>query len=109
MYIMYVSLHVKYLYFCQRLMKFKFFANYFRKIPQCKNRENSSSGSWVVPLGSTDGRTEKGSPVPIKKGTRRASELVWMPCRPEKYQSTLVTERKFFSFLILYFNHYTKW
>ena len=90
-------------------MKLKFFANYFRKIPQYKNREVSSSVSWVVPLGPTDGRTEKGSPLPIKKGTRRAPDLVWMPWRPEKYQSTLVTERKFFSFFIRYFNHYTKW
>jgi hypothetical protein len=43
---------------CQILMKLKFSWQIFEKHWNIKFHENPSSGSWVVPCGQTDGRTD---------------------------------------------------
>jgi hypothetical protein len=43
---------------CQILVKLEFFRHNFQKYSNIKFNENPSSGSWVVPCGQTDRRTD---------------------------------------------------
>jgi hypothetical protein len=45
-------------YSCKILIKLGFSRQIFEKSSNVKFHENASSGSWIVPLGEADGRTD---------------------------------------------------
>jgi hypothetical protein len=55
---MYIGLHVKYLYYCQFLMKLKFSRHIFEHFSNTKFHENTFSGSRVISCGQSDRRTD---------------------------------------------------
>ena len=46
-------------YFCQILMKFEFYRQIFEKYSNIEFHENPSSGSWVVPCGRKERKTDR--------------------------------------------------
>ena len=55
---MYISLHVKYRYYWQILIKLEFSRQFFEKFSNTVFHENPSSGSRDVPFGPTDRQTD---------------------------------------------------